>query len=127
MNASYVRLPLSHIVPVEEPSARGLNMACGEDVKGQNYNIGTSQVGFEGAAELRGNRRETVKKHELRELTDEEMIRTYDELEREMHEIRSNLRKRGESSHTDAINAKRSQQGQEKGNGQTLLSNLRKR
>jgi len=38
MNASYVRLPLSHIVPVEEPSARGLNMACGESVKGQKYN-----------------------------------------------------------------------------------------
>jgi len=39
MNTSHVRLPLSHIVQVEEPSARGLNMACGENVKGQNYNI----------------------------------------------------------------------------------------
>jgi len=62
-------------------------------------------VGFEGVAEPRGNRRKAVKKHELRELTDEEMIWTYDELEREMHEIRNNLGKRGESSDTDAINA----------------------
>jgi len=76
-----------------------------DNVKGQNYNIGTSQVGFEGVAEPRGNRKEAVKKHELRELTNEAMIRTYDELECEMHEIRNTFAKRGESSDTDAINA----------------------
>jgi len=62
-------------------------------------------VGFEGVAEPRGNRREAAQKQELRELTDEEMIKTYDELEREMYEIRSKLEKRGESSDTEAINA----------------------
>jgi len=36
MNGSYVRFPLSHIVPVKEPSARGLNSVCGENAKGQN-------------------------------------------------------------------------------------------
>jgi len=41
MNGSYVRLPLSHIVPVEEPSARGLNIVCGGNAKGQNYNNST--------------------------------------------------------------------------------------
>jgi len=94
MNASYVRPPLAHVVQVEELSARSHNMTCGEIVKGQNYTIGTSQVGFEGVAEPRGNRREVVKKHELSELTDEEMIRTYDELEREMRIERHRSNKR---------------------------------
>jgi len=38
MNTSYVRPPLAHVVQVEEPSARGFDMACGENVIGQNYN-----------------------------------------------------------------------------------------
>jgi len=53
MNVSHIRLPLTHIVQAEEPSTRGLNMAYGDNVKGQNYNIGTSQVWFEGVAEPR--------------------------------------------------------------------------
>jgi len=108
MNTQYVRLPPAHVVQAEEPSARGLSLTLSENVRGQNYNIGTSQVGFEGVAEPRGNRREAVKKQELRELTEEEMIRTYDELEREMHEIRCNLGKRRESNNTEAMNAWRS-------------------
>jgi len=39
MNAWPVRLPLTHVVQAEEPSARGFNMAKGGNVKGQNYNI----------------------------------------------------------------------------------------
>jgi len=35
MNASHVRLPLSQIVPMEEPSARGLNTLCERNVVGQ--------------------------------------------------------------------------------------------
>jgi len=38
MNTQYFHLPPTHIVKVEEPSARGLNMTSGENVKGQNYN-----------------------------------------------------------------------------------------
>jgi len=38
MNATHVRLPLSQIVPMEEPFARGLNTLCERNVKGQNYN-----------------------------------------------------------------------------------------
>jgi len=37
MNASHVRLPLSQIVPMEEPSARGLNTLCERNVVGQNH------------------------------------------------------------------------------------------
>jgi len=39
MNTQYFHLPPTHVVKVEEPSARGLNMTSGENVKGQNYNI----------------------------------------------------------------------------------------
>jgi len=39
MNVSHIRLPLTHVVQAEEPSTRGLNMAYGDNVKGQNYNI----------------------------------------------------------------------------------------
>jgi len=38
INSSYVRPSLAHVVQAEEPSTRGFNMACGENVKGQNYN-----------------------------------------------------------------------------------------
>jgi len=38
MNVSHIRLPLAHIVQAEEPSTRGLNIAYGDNVKGQNYN-----------------------------------------------------------------------------------------
>jgi len=38
MNTSYVRLPPVHVVQTEEPSARGLSVIRGENVKGQNYN-----------------------------------------------------------------------------------------
>jgi len=38
MNTQYFHLPPTHVVKVEEPSARGLNMTSGENVKGQNYN-----------------------------------------------------------------------------------------
>jgi len=44
----------------------------------------------------------------MRELTDEEMIRAYDELEREMRELKNNIGKKVESSNTEAINAWRS-------------------
>jgi len=39
MNASHVRLPLSQIVSMEKPSARGLSTLCERNVVGQNYNI----------------------------------------------------------------------------------------
>jgi len=35
MNTSHVRLPLSQIVPMEEPSARRLNTLCERNVVGQ--------------------------------------------------------------------------------------------
>jgi len=38
MNTSHVRLPLSQIVPMEEPSTRGLNTLCERNVVGQNHN-----------------------------------------------------------------------------------------
>jgi len=38
MNVSHIRLPLTHVVQAEEPSTWGLNMAYGDNVKGQNYN-----------------------------------------------------------------------------------------
>jgi len=62
-------------------------------------------VEFEGVAEPRGNRRDTYKKANGQELTDEEMIRAYDELEREMRERKNNIGKRIKSGDTEAINA----------------------
>jgi len=50
MNVSHIRLPLAHIVQTEEPSTRGLNMAYGDNVKGQNYNINTMQFVSVGAS-----------------------------------------------------------------------------
>jgi len=44
MNTQYVHLPLTHVVKVEEPSARGLNTASGESVKDQNYNTTISYL-----------------------------------------------------------------------------------
>jgi len=38
MNTQYFHLPLTHVVKAEEPSAWGLNMTSGKNVKGQNYN-----------------------------------------------------------------------------------------
>jgi len=38
MNASHVRLPMSQIVPMEEPSARGLNTLYERNVVGQKHN-----------------------------------------------------------------------------------------
>jgi len=43
MNTSYVRPPVAHVVQVEEPSARVFDMACGDNVKGKNYNITSRQ------------------------------------------------------------------------------------
>jgi len=62
-------------------------------------------VGFEGVAEPKGSKREIYKRAETRELTDEEMIREYDELEQEIRELKNNIRKRVEWSDTEAINA----------------------
>jgi len=43
MNTQYFHLPPTHVVKVEEPSARGLNMTSGENVQGQIYNITLTQ------------------------------------------------------------------------------------
>jgi len=62
-------------------------------------------VGFEGVAEPRGSRKEMFKRADAHELTDEEMIRAYDELKREMRELKNNIVKRIESGDTETINA----------------------
>jgi len=38
MNTLYVHPPLAHVVQAEEPSARGLDITCGENVKDQKHN-----------------------------------------------------------------------------------------
>jgi len=88
MDTSSIRLPPTCGAIKGEPSTHGHNPTDVEDVGGQNRNISTIQVGFEGVAEPRGNRKEARRTTEMRELTDEEMVRAYDELEREMREPR---------------------------------------
>jgi len=62
-------------------------------------------VQFEGVAEPRGNRKGMFRRADAHELTDDEMIRAYDELEREMRELKNNIEKRIESGDTETINA----------------------
>jgi len=104
MDISSVRLPLVNEALPEEPSTRGLSLTGAENVVVKILNLGT-RSGVEGIAEPRGGRREARKNVDLRELTNEEMVRAYNDLEREMRELRNNLGKRVESSNTETIRA----------------------
>jgi len=105
MDTANVHYPLAQIVPAGKTFTHGRIPVCGEIVTGQIRNNGTSQVEFEGVSEPRGNIRKAYKTVDARELTDEEIIRAYDELEREMRELKNNIRKRIEAGDTEAINA----------------------
>jgi len=86
-------------------STPGLNLIEGETSQGQNYNIGTAKMGFEVVAEPRSGRAEVSRRTGGRELSSEEMLIAYGELEREMNELRNNIGKRTNTSDMEALSA----------------------
>jgi len=94
MDITSVRHPLRQDSSTGATSTHGLYIAGREMAIGQNYNIGTAEVGFEVVAEPRSTRTELSRRAGGRELSSEDMLIAYGELEREMNELRNSIGRR---------------------------------
>jgi len=88
-----------------ETSTQGLIPTDREIVSGQNLNSGTAEVGLEVVAEQRTTRPKSLRRTVGRELSSEEMLIAYGELEREMNELRNNIGRKANTSDTGMLNA----------------------
>jgi len=104
MDISSVRHPSGRIALIGDTSTHG-QMAVGvEHAISQNQNSGTVEVGLE-VVEPRSARRESYRRAGGdRELTNNKMRIAYDELEREMNELRNSAGKRVNPSDTEVLN-----------------------
>jgi len=105
MDTSNVRPPLRREDVNDETSTHGLFSNNRKIVNGQNRNIGTAEVGLEVVAEPRGTRAEASRRTEKREMSSEDMLIAYEELEREMNELRNNIGKKTNPSDSEALSA----------------------
>jgi len=105
MDLSSVRHPSWRGVSNGDTSTHGLATTGIETVISQNHNIGTLEVGLE-VLEPRSARKESSRRSGRdRELTNDDMRIAYDELEREMNELRNNVERRVNPSDTEVMNA----------------------
>jgi len=103
MDTSNVRHPSRRGASIGDTSTHGLAAAGVETAHSQNHNIGTLEVGLE-VVEPRSARRELSRRTGGDcELTNDEIA--YDELEREMIELRNSAGKRVNPSETEVMNA----------------------
>jgi len=105
MDTSIVRSPLRREAINDETSTHGLFYNNKEIVNGQNPNSGTAKMGSEVVAEPRGTRAELPRKAGGRELSSEEMLMAYGELEREMNELRNNIGRKANTGETGMLKA----------------------
>jgi len=105
MDTSQLRHPLRQDSTNGATSTHGLNLTERETSQGQNHNIGTAEVGFEVVAEPRSARAELSRRAGGRELSSEEMLIAYGELEREMNELRNNIGRRTNTGDMGALSA----------------------
>jgi len=91
MDISHIGHPLCQNGLIGVVSTHGLNLVVREIGNEQNYNSGTAEVGLEAVAESRSARTEVSRRAGGRELSNEEMMIAYGELEREMNELRNNI------------------------------------
>jgi len=68
-----------------------------------NPNTGTTEVGFEAVGETRSTTRGGTRRPEVRGPSNEEMLLTYDELEREMNELKDNIGRRINPNDSEAM------------------------
>jgi len=105
MDTSNVRSPFWREATIGDTLTHGLVSTEGEISNGQNYNIGTAEVGSEVVAEPRSARAELSRRAGGRELSSEEMLIAYGELEREMNELRNYLGRKTNPSDTEALSS----------------------
>jgi len=105
MDTFNVRHPSRRGASIGDTSTHGPAIAGNETASSQNQNIGTVEVGLE-VVEPRSAGREVLRRAGGdRELTSDEMRMAYDELEREMCQLRNNMGRRVNPSDTEVMNA----------------------
>jgi len=100
MDISHIRHPLCQNV-----LTHGLNSLVREIGNEQNYNSGTAEVGLEAVAESRSARTEVSRRAGGRELSSEEMMIAYGELEQEMNKLRNNIGRKNHPSEKETLSA----------------------
>jgi len=86
LDVSHVQRPLTLCASAEAPSTHGLTPATQSLVTAAGRNTGTTNAGFEAVGESKSHTRGGSRRSDVRGFSNEEMLRAYDELERDMDE-----------------------------------------
>jgi len=105
MDVSHVQRTLTLSVSAGVASTHGLSPVAYELVAAAGRNTGTMKAGFEAVVEPRSITRERHKRSDVRGFSNEEMLMAYDELERDMNEIKNNIGRRINPNDTEAMRA----------------------
>jgi len=100
-----VQRPFALNVPAGVVSTHSLTSVIREVVTAAGRNTGTTEAEFEAVGKPRSITREGFRRSDERGLSNEEMLVAYDELEREMNELKNNIGKRINPNDTGAMSA----------------------
>jgi len=104
-DVSHVQRPLPHYVSTGVASTHGLTTVNQESVTAADRNTGTREAGFEAVGETRSTTRGGTQRSDVRGPSNEEMLLAYDELEREMNDLKDNIGRRINPNDNDAMRA----------------------
>jgi len=105
IDVSHVQRPLALNLLAGVASTHGLIPAIQESVTARGRNTGTTEAGFEAVGETRSTTRGGPRRSDVRASSDEEMFIAYDELEKEMNELKNNIGRRINPNDADAMRA----------------------
>jgi len=105
MNVSHVQRPLALNLLAGVASTHGHTQATQESVAARNRNTGTTEAGFGAVGETRNTTQGGPRRSDVRASSNEEMLNAYDELEREMNELKNNIGRRINPNDVDAMRA----------------------
>jgi len=109
MDVSHVQRPLTlNSTDGVRPfvaSTHGLTPVAYESAAAAGRNTGTMEAEFEVVVEPRSKTREGHRRSDVRGFSNEEMINVYDELERDMNELKNNIGRRINPDDVEAMHA----------------------
>jgi len=106
LDVSHVQRPLTSHVSAGVASTHSLTPATQELVTAAGRSTGTTEAGFEAVEEPpRSITRRGSRRSDVRGFSNEEMLNAYDELEKEMNELKNNTGRKINPNDTDAMRA----------------------
>jgi len=103
MDVSHVQRPLTLNVSAGVASTHSLSRVAYESAAAAGRNTSTMEAGFEAVVEPRSRTQEGHRRSDVRRFSNEEMINVYNEIERDMNELKNNIGRRINPNDVEAM------------------------